>query len=848
MASTQQQFNTEVQSLNTYTIAINDDLGELSAQVNAIKANPTQSNAQSKLDIIKERYSTLKAPATGEIDTKIYNLSNTLNGLPPEAQQASIGEYNQAVQEGVNTKNQITALDAAINSAQAAIPSPSGNQSNSKSTSTQEDDAKAYNSASDVESITFSTRPRKNPLGQFASSTYQLTLYMITPDAYDAFLVSGRKNINALREATSVNDPTLRGGAFIVAQSGGINDQDRFKPEFQYDYYIDKLTATTYSSGSEVNSFDMKFNIIEPYGFSFISNLKRARDRLSTLNNTDYQLPGAERLFYILGFRFYGYDASGNILTGKETTGEGLVLDPNNSNNGLFEKFIDVAITELTFKLDGKATVYSVTTGTIGQNEGLGTKRGTIRHGFSFAGATIEEALSELALKLNKDEQELVKSEPRNTYAFEFIGKPDEVDRIKNSSLIVPNNNLKSSWNTSGATNTNQVTDGRSQRSTPNPNKRVFAANNGDIINDVVAMIFKQSTYMTDAMTALYNAKTFGKGDPVNSSPSTQQFTWYNLSCEVSNARFNNDLRDWTYNITYVIQPFATPAVVTPLLATNPKYNFYGPHKTYEYYFTGQNSEILSYEQSFNNNFYLTAIEEGLPTPGFSSSDFYPPSVPGKRPDVSRAGSFNKSVDTQNSVLSILYDPQAFIEGKLTIMGDPDYLMTPNPSSLNQVYNQFYGSDNYTINPNGGQVFITLDFKEAIDYDVNRGFLSVNDNVLFFKYPPAIQKLVKGVILQLIQVTSSFDGGKFTQVLTTAVPALWDSDEADQRVDTTEAPSDVRKSTTPAENKTLRPGPPPVSPELAGYEQDAAYVTDPQTGRALRLSQADVKYLSQQED
>ena len=817
MASTEQQYNSVSQSLAQTVSTANDDLTELTSQLTSIQANPTQPDAQSKLNLIKERLAKYEGDNWGNMSKGVSDLTGVYSTLPPAEQQTLTGSFGQSTQAVASFREQVRAANASVASTQTAVDSgiASGNAQGGTESNRQDDDAKAYNAEGDVDSITFSTRPRKNPLGQFASSTYQITLYMITPDAYDAFLESGRKNINALREAGRVNDPQLKGGAFIVAQSGGTNIQFRFSPEFQYDYYIDKLTATTYSGGSEMNTFDLKFNIIEPYGFSFLSNLKRARDRLSTLSSGKSQLPGGERMMYILGFRFYGYDAEGNILTGKETTGEGLVLDPNGSVNGLFEKFIDVVITELTFKLDGKATVYTITTGSIGQQEGLGTKRGTVRHGFSFAGSTIEEALGGLAEKLNKDEQASVKSEPRNTYSFEFIGSPDEVDRLKNASLVVPNNNLKSSWNTSDAQNTNQVTDGLAARSYPKPNKKVFAAKGGTIINDVVAMIFKQSTYMTDALKGLYNAKTFGKGKPTTSNPTDQQLSWYNLSCEVSNARFSDELRDWTYDIKYVIQPFSSPAVVTPLLAANPEYSFYGPHKTYEYYFTGQNSEILSYEQSFNNNYYLTAaLEDGLDTPGFTKNDFYPPMRPGIRPTVSRAGSFNRSVDAQNTALTILYDPNSFIEGKLTIMGDPDYLMTPNPSSLNQVYNRFYGSDNYTINPNGGQIFITIDFKEAIDYDINNGFLSINDNILFFKYPPAIQKLVKGVILQLMSVTNTFDNGKFTQTLTTAIPPLWDPDENTQRTDSTETVPDVRKSATvnyiyPSDsNNALSPDPP----------------------------------------
>ena len=73
-------------------------------------------------------------------------------------------------------------------------------------------------------------RRLKNPLGALSSYTYQLSLYMITPDAYDAFNATGRRSINALQEATGEENT---GGAYLIAQSGGINnDQSQRAPGF----------------------------------------------------------------------------------------------------------------------------------------------------------------------------------------------------------------------------------------------------------------------------------------------------------------------------------------------------------------------------------------------------------------------------------------------------------------------------------------------------------------------------------------------------------------------------------------------------------------------------------------
>jgi hypothetical protein len=62
-------------------------------------------------------------------------------------------------------------------------------------------------------------RRLKNPLGALSSYTYQLSLYMITPDAYDAFNAGGRRDINTLSSATG---ETGGAGEYLIAQSGGI--------------------------------------------------------------------------------------------------------------------------------------------------------------------------------------------------------------------------------------------------------------------------------------------------------------------------------------------------------------------------------------------------------------------------------------------------------------------------------------------------------------------------------------------------------------------------------------------------------------------------------------------------
>lgn len=787
MASTEQQYNSVSQSLAQTVSTANDDLTELTSQLKSIQANPTQPDAKAQLSLIKERLDIYESANWGNMSKGVSDLTGVYSTLPPAEQQTLAGSFGQSTQSVASFREQVRAANALVASTQTAVDSGiasggagAGRSNTENNTVGSDEDAGTLSGSSNTrsEAVGISTRPRKNPLGNFASYTYQLTLYMITPDAYDAFVLSGRKNINALREGTGGNngqDQKIEGGAFIIAQSGGVNSQYRLEPNFHLDYYIDNLTITTHTTGGgEINSTNIKFDIIEPYGFSFLSNLRRAHEQLLGYSaGLSTKLSQPINQFYILGIRFYGYDANGNIVSGKDelTFQE---ADPTISSNGIYEKFYDILIKDLKFKIDGKATVYNIEGVQAPVYAGLGLKRGTIKQGLQIEASTIEEAFNQLVEKMNYTEN-TSNTEPRNHYSVKFIGNEDEVALLKNAKIFGPNDPLKGAWATSGAKNTLEVNDALSVITTPNPLKKIITSRNETTVVTAMNMIVKQSEYMLKALDVVYSTQQKGaNGQPIEKNQNRNYISWFNLSCEVKNAKWNPDISDWVYDITYVVQPYSTPAVYSPFISNTLKY--YGPHKRYEYYFTGKNSEVISYEQNFNVGYFTVAInQQGLnPDPNAGSSALVPPVTPGKRTDQPRMGLPNQGLEAQNQVLTSLFEPGAQAASKLTILGDPDFLVSANPSSLSQVYDKFYGSDGYTINPNGGQIFVEVDFKEAVDYNINSGTLDINESILFFKNPKEIAKSIKGCSFLVQDAISKFENGKFIQTLILCIKTFSD--------------------------------------------------------------------------
>jgi hypothetical protein len=270
---------------------------------------------------------------------------------------------------------------------------------------------------------------------------------------------------------------------------------------------------------------------------------------------------------------------------------------------------------------------------------------------------------------------------------------------------------------------------------------------------------------MEDALKVIFVASE--EPDPDTNSPEVvtkkdiPPIKWYNLSTEIKTLGFDTKVGDFAYEITYVIQPYETPAASSPYTKSS---KYYGPHKRYEYWFTGKNSEIISYEQTMDNSYFNVALTpNGDPASQGGGANI--PTYPNKKQNQDSTGKLDVGMEAQNAYMTSLYDPGAYAKAKVVILGDPDYLAQETPSSINQVYNQFYGSDGFTINPNGGQVFIEIDFKEAIDYKNSDGLLSINESIYFWNYPAAVANKIKGISYMVIDIDHNFRGGKFEQTI-----------------------------------------------------------------------------------
>jgi hypothetical protein len=123
-------------------------------------------------------------------------------------------------------------------------------------------------------------------------------------------------------------------------------------------------------------------------------------------------------------------------------------------------------------------------------------------------------------------------------------------------------------------------------------------------------------------------------------------------------------------------------------------------------------------------------------------------------------------LEVQNSIVTSLHDIETYANGSIKILGDPDFLIRDAATSITELYSKFYDTNGYTISAQGGQVFIEVAFKEAVDYKNSNGLMEINENIFFLNYPQYIKDMVQGaVIWEVSEVDSVFASGKFEQTL-----------------------------------------------------------------------------------
>lgn len=666
-----------------------------------------------------------------------------------------------------------------------------------------------------------------NPLGDFPSYTYRISLYILGSEAYGSYV---RGDASAIKQGK------------IIAQSGGVNSGTEERASgIPNDLFIDNLVIKTITTTKETfipsNSYDFSFQIFEPYGFSFPTQLVKTAMEFQRGNANAKDSISALSQHYLLEIKFYGFDLEGNPISGPE---------------GIYSRAFPILIRKFNFKLDNKVVAYNINAVLINEQIGVGTKRGTVPPNLSLKADTVINAIRGeeqesgqpskirgLFQALNEEQEKLKKIgqlETPDKYEVEFVDSALGDSEIVGKWYLKSKAPLTATKNTAGS---NPKTAATQNSKKVDKEIRDISIAAGSSIISAIDQILAQSKYVEDSVSEKprEEVQTTQKTSVKVDKEEGKELKWYNITPHVTPGKWDATRNDYQYTIKYVIQPYVIPYARGLYLKKLPTYP--GPHKRYKYWYTGENSEILGYEQEYNLLYFQAAdMAKEVKTTKESPNNNAPiVSQPGQGADPTQK--LSGALEIINNVRTFLYSPGDQIKARLKILGDPDYLMTSTGGAISTITKERYGED-FSINPNSGQVFIEIDFKEGVDYNNDNGLLDINDSITFWDYPASIKGKIQGMAYMVTQVTSTFNKGLFTQDLKLILPPFKEGEAGSGGGDGDSAGADAARESPSAESPTVNNVEGPAIPESRSPDSSAGPAFDSGNNAGFSSSPTDL--------
>jgi hypothetical protein len=666
--------------------------------------------------------------------------------------------------------------------------------------------AATNNEANDPQTI----KPQDNALDKFASYTYGISVYLMTPQAYKAFVTTKKRTLNGSNllfqsgGAPVSGTQTVNGITSVDPVSNGRN------PYFDVDFYIDSLTLDTQFPGKQTGAAhmasDLKFTVIEPNGITLLDRMYAAvqdhvpKDGAGKVNYTAVQ--------YLLAIRWYGWDLDGNLIRNVGQT-QGLT-DPN----AAIEKFVAFKIRNVNWSVSNKLVTYDFVCAPVGQQVAGGQARGTIPYDIELTDSTVGGLLGGdaqygtaspnatpptapgapqkanaapsnkptirqgLMGAMNDFQKKLVQDgiyEYADTYEIVFA---NGAESIRDSSIIKPENKIKNLAATPMGKPVTSDPNGLDPRKNQVDNTlRNSAVTAGQQLLQVIDLTIRNSTFITQqARVVNQEEQTDELGNPIENPTAaavTAKVNWFNITMEAVPRTNEYDLKrnDYAYDIRYIISPYVVVNFDSKYFPI-PKFN--GLHKSYKYWFTGQNSAVLDYQATFNSLYNMTisgSDSKGSPIEAIrrkytSSMRDIPTYVYQARSSQSNFGADGKGNETSANAAEYLYSPSDLAQAKVRIVGDPGWIQQGslaagvNPTNFD--YRGFLPDG--TINFDSQQVMFEIAWQRPEDYNINTGLAdpyagaySGNENLE--------RQAIQSYVYQARKCVSEFRQGRFEQTI-----------------------------------------------------------------------------------
>jgi len=620
-------------------------------------------------------------------------------------------------------------------------------------------------------------------------------------------------------------DADAQPGGFYGTASPTYPTANR-SPFFPNDFYIDSVTVETQCVGKGTGAAhlatNLKFTVVEPQGITLLERMYEAvanmepRDAAGKVNYT--------AATYLMVLRFYGYDESGNIVYPVKG---GLDSPANTSDpSAVVEKFIPFIIAKVNWTIGSKTVSYDFEAAPVGQNIGGGSSRGTIPYDVQLVDSTVggllggnakystgtapnaspgasttappstqasvravdnaiaagtppppsaaaapspKKVITEgLMGAMNDFQRELVQRGTyliADEYSIEFVGIPALASAADISAAKIQLPNVKKDTKQSPMRKPDPANLKQDTISVDYENRN-FSITAGQQILQVIELVIRNSSYIGKQKLVIEGPD----GKQQLNQQTTKNVTWFTISMSSERKGFDDNRNDYAYKIKYTVSPYLVKNLDSQYFPTT---KFTGVHKSYPFWFTGQNTAVKDYQETLNTMFVSTLSGSGpgtsvtaqLRKKYTSSMSDLVKYVYSPRSGESSFGAEGKELEPNANAAEILYNPSDLASAKVRIIGDPAWIMQGSqfkPLTATTVYpaaRTGFEADG-SISFDSQDILFEMLWQRPEDYDLGTGVAD--------PYKTQIgpdKKPLQSRVYIATKVTSEFKGGSFEQTL-----------------------------------------------------------------------------------
>ena len=639
-----------------------------------------------------------------------------------------------------------------------------------------------------------SLQPQPNVLDQYSSYTYNISLYFLPAEDYNTMLATRK--------------PVLNRSNLLMA-SGGAPEGSR-NQRFPLDFYIDDVAIQQLQPGRGSRGgngvVSINFKITEPNGITFLDNLYFAIDEIlgGTTDSSKKQNYAAQ--IYLMHIKFYGYDQNGKMAQAAAPRDGTTVTD----SRAIVEKFIPFRLVNITYRIANQLVEYACQAVAVQNDIGTGQGRGVIPYNVELTASTLRQAFSGLATvnkavqpntagrpntatpgtaaappppdasassgpgtvvnglvdALNNYQRELTLPQgPNNEKIYDEFDEYDVVftdNVIADASTQPPGPVAKGQVSSAPPSSAAARVLGSKQSSDPGSKK--ISAVAGTTLVQFLDQVIRSSSFIYDQQIQGYDAE--GKLIDLPGKTRDKLF-WYRIGVQATPKAYDRKRNDYAYKITYQVSPYLINDARSSYF---PETKFRGVHKIYNYWFTGENTQVLNYQQDFNYS-YLAVISGPSAKPNTQQlANFreYEKRVYQPRSNESDQGQESRVNEPSANLAERQYNASDLSKVSMTIVGDPAWVhqgeVWRGISGVDFTLEPFFSDG--TINVEVEEPLFLISWNKPSDYDLNTGVTDPTARLLGGGnqiYTLGTGGGSQSYVYRAVTVTSNFSKGRFTQ-------------------------------------------------------------------------------------